>query len=84
MIETELPEMNEPRPKIDYLRDPNFKRLQFEIRNAFELGWRAAGGDETRSPPSEPSQGWRDAWLKSSSRAFLVSVGVITGEDGWR
>ena len=67
---------HEPQSRINYERDPVFQRLQWEIRNAFEEGWRAAGGDPIRSPHDQPPVGWRMAWLNSRARKFLVANGI--------
>ena len=76
--------MNEPLQKIDYENDPVFHRLQYEIRSAFEEGWRAAGGNPIRSPSEKSPVGWRLAWIGSKARAFLVANGIITGKVTWK
>ncbi len=68
----------------DYERDPVFQRLQFEIRAAYEEGWRAAGGDPVRSPSAQEPVGWRLAWMNSKARAFLVANGINTGKVHWK
>lgn len=70
--------------KIDYETDPVFQRLQYEIRAAYEEGWRNAGGDQIRSPFGQEPVGWRAAWLKSKARAFLVANGINTGLVRWK
>lgn len=67
-----------------YANDPIFQRLQWEIRRAFEEGWRAAGGDPVRSTHIEEPKGWRLAWMNSSAREFLVANGINTGRVDWK
>lgn len=57
--------------------DEFFNRIQWEIRAAFERGYRAAN-------PETKTKDWKDAWLKSESRAFLVRNGLITGGEGYK
>lgn len=73
-----------PMARIDYEQDPVFQRLQWEIRNAFEEGWRAAGGDPVRSPHDQASRGWRLAWMNSRARKFLVANGITTNKVTWK
>ena len=73
-----------PMARIDYETDPVFQRLQWEIRNAFEEGWRAAGGDPIRSPHDQTPRGWRLAWLNSHARQFLVANGITTNKVTWK
>lgn len=68
----------------EYEADPIFQRLQWEVRRAFEEGWRAAGGNPEQSPHYEQPRGWRLAWLNSKSRAFLVVNNLISGQDGYK
>ena len=70
--------------KADYETDPIFQQLQYEVRRAFEEGWRAAGGYPIASPHNKEPGGWREAWLKSSCRAFLVVNGINTGRVTWK
>lgn len=70
--------------KLDYEQDPIFQRLQFEIRAAYEEGWRDGGGDPIRSPADEFPKGWRAAWMNSKARDFLVQNGLITGKDNYK
>lgn len=74
----------EEKPNIDYLNDDVFKALQNKARQAFEEGWRAAGGDSVRSPYKEPPRGWRKAWMQCETRKWLVENGVISGKDTWK
>ena len=74
----------EPKSKDFYENDPIFHRLQYEIRAAFEEGWRAAGGDPVRSPHNQGPVGWRLAWINSSARKFLVANGINTGRVRWK
>ena len=74
----------EPKSKDFYENDPIFQRLQYEIRAAFEEGWRAAGGDPIRSPAEQEPVGWRLAWINSAARRFLVANGVNTGRVKWK
>ena len=80
----DAPTPTKPRHKLDYERDPVFQRLQFEIRAAYEEGWRAAGGDPIRSPAEKEPVGWRAAWMESSARRFLVANGINTGRVIWK
>lgn len=73
-----------PQPKEFYQKDPIFQRLQYEIRAAFEEGWRAAGGDPIRSPADQVAVGWRRAWIESTARAFLVANGINPGNVTWK
>ena len=70
--------------KLDYEQDPIFQLLQFEIRAAYEEGWRDGGGDPIRSPADEFPKGWRAAWMVSKARAFLVANGINTGKVTWK
>lgn len=70
--------------KFDYESDPVFQKLQFEVRRAFEEGWRLAGGDPRSSPYDQPNVGWRAAWVNSQARKFLVDNGIITGLVKWK
>lgn len=74
----------EPIKRIDYERDPIFQRLQYEVRAAFEEGWKAAGGDPVRSPHMEEPKGWRLAWVNSRARKFLVANGINTSRVSWK
>ncbi len=68
----------------DYLNDPLFQRLQWEVRNAFEAGYLAAKPQRGQSKLN-PSKGeWHDAWIVSNSRAFLITNGLMTGQEGWK
>lgn len=75
---------NEPLSRIDYERDPIFQRLQYQVRAAYEEGWRAAGGDPIRSAHMEEPKGWRLAWLHSKAREFLVDNGINTSRVTWK
>jgi len=77
-------ETPEQRPRIDYLSDPIFQRLQYEIRAAYEEGWRDGGGDPLRSSYDREPVGWRAKWLTSQARAFLVANGIQTGLVKWK
>ena len=70
--------------KFDYETDPVFQRLQYEVRAAYEEAWRDAGGDPVRSPADQEPKGWREAWMKSCARAFLVANGINTGKVTWK
>ena len=74
----------EAKDKEFYAKDPIFQRIQWELRRAYEEGWRDAGGDPERSPHDKPAVGWRKSWLTSASREFLVANGLISGEETWR
>ena len=58
--------------------------VQWLVRSAYEEGWRAAGGDTTRSPHTESPKGWRLAWLASTVRDTLVRNGMISGKDSYK
>ena len=76
----------EPKPerRIDYARDPVFQRLQYEIRRAYEEGWRDGGGNPLSSPHNQEPVGCRLAWLNSHARKFLVANGINTGKVNWK
>jgi len=76
--------MSNDQPKIDYDDDPVFLAMQYKFRQAFEEGWRMAGGDPLRSPWNKEPVGWRKAWIESQSRAWLVENQIISGDDLWR
>ena len=59
-------------------------RLQWEIRNAFELGYRAAKPDRGVSKMNPDKGEWFDHWVISKPRATLVNMGVISGQDTFR
>lgn len=67
-----------------YARDPIFNRIQWEMRSAYEEAWRAAGGLEDASPHDQEPVGWRLAWMNSKARSFLVTNGMISGQDMWK
>jgi hypothetical protein len=60
-----------------YENDPNWKLIQYNVRLAFELGYRAA-------KPDCNSNEWRDSWKKSEPRKWLVDTGIISGHDKYR
>jgi hypothetical protein len=71
-------------PKQQYLNDPVFQRLQWEVHAAFEAGYTAAGGDRGQSV-NRPEKGkWFDHWITSKSRAFLVANGLMTGDEPYK
>jgi len=76
--------MTTPQPREFYQNDPVFNRLQYEIRAAYEEGWRDAGGDPVRSTYEDDPVGWRAAWMKSKAREFLVANGINTGRMKWK
>ena len=59
--------------KFDYLNDPVFQQMQFYVRLAFEEGYN-----------SNRLWSWRDGWLNSQSRKFLLDSGLITGKEGYK
>jgi hypothetical protein len=74
----------QPATRDAYLRDPIFQRMQWEVRAAFEAGYTAAGVDRGQSL-ANPSKGkWFDHWIVSKSRAFLVTNGLMTGDEGFK
>lgn len=76
--------MSDPKPKEFYLNDPVCKRLQWEVRAAFEAGWIASGADRGQSR-FDPKKGkWFDHWIMSQSRALLVANGLMTGDEGYK
>jgi len=70
--------------RTDYEKDPIFQRLQYEIRAAYEEGWRDGGGDPIRSPSEQEPVGWRKAWMGSQARGFLIANGINTGKVSWK
>lgn len=58
--------------------------VQWLVRNAYEEGWREAGGDDSVSHHSQPAVGWRSAWMLSKARSILKRQGMITGEDSYK
>lgn len=74
----------ESRTRAFYESDPVFVRLQYEIRAAYEEGWRDGGGDPISSPHEKSACGWRASWLKSKARRFLVANGINTGKVEWK
>ena len=62
--------------------DPN--TFQWLVRSAYEAGWRDGGGDPAQSPSNTTPVGWRQAWLASQPRAFLLNNGFITGQDAYK
>jgi len=68
----------------DYENDPVFKRLQWEVRQAFENGYRAAKQDRGQSKMNPEKGEWFDHWIISKSRAFLLANGLITGDEGYK
>lgn len=65
---------DQPKSRDYYLHDPIFQRMQWEVRRAYESGYRAAGGGKE----------WRDHWMQSDSRKFLVANGLMTGNEGYK
>lgn len=56
---------------------------QYLMRQAFEEGYRAAGGSGVSS--ANPDKGkWFDHWLTSKTRAMLVANGIIDGTEGYK
>lgn len=58
--------------------NPACQEIQFQMRQCFELGYRAGNIGVTQ--PNE----WREDWLKSAPRKWLVDNGLISGMDAWR
>ena len=65
-------------------KDELIQRLQWEIRNAFELGYRAAKPARGVSRMDPEKGEWFDHWIISKPRAMLVNSGVISGTDTFR
>ena len=70
--------MTDETQPIDYATDPVFHQFQYYMRMAFEEGYRAGNIGVTQ--PNE----WREDWLKSAPRKWLVDNGLISGNDAWR
>ena len=62
----------------------NVEIAQFFMRQAFEEGFRAAGGLRGISRTNPNKGRWFDSWMKSKTRSMLVENGVISGDDAWR
>lgn len=86
MTETKtiIVELGKPQSREFYEADPVFQRIQWEMRACWEESWRQSGGDPVDSYHTEEPVGWRLAWLSSKARAFLVTNGLISGQDAWR
>jgi hypothetical protein len=76
--------MAEPQNRDFYMTDPVCKRLQWEVRSAFERGYRAAGMSNGQSAINPNKGKWFDHWMNSKSRAFLVANGLMTGDEGYK
>jgi len=63
--------------KEEYLNDPVFQRMQWLVRNAFEMGF-------IYGKTSDDDEHWKDYWMKSKQRKFLVDNGLMTGEEGYK
>lgn len=70
--------MTDETQPIDYATDPVFQQFQYYMRMAFEEGYRAGNIGVTQSNE------WREDWLKSAPRKWLVDNGFISGKDAWR
>lgn len=57
---------------------------QYYMRQAFEEGFRAAGGNRGQSVISPERGKWFDSWVVSKTRATLVSNGAIDGTEGYK
>lgn len=68
---------DDQKPPINYADDPVFQKVQYYVRLAFEEGYRSAN-------PSTKSNEWRNAWINSTGRKFLLDNGLITGEEGYK
>jgi hypothetical protein len=82
-IGTMQPEQ-QPMAREFYENDPIFKRMQWEVRAAFEAGYTASGVDRGKSKLNKTKGAWFDHWIASKSRAFLVNNGIISGKDDFR
>lgn len=60
------------------------ERLQWEIRNAYFLGYSAAKPEQDRSRMNPEKAEWFDHWIISKPRAMLVNWGIISGNDSYR
>lgn len=57
---------------------------QYLMRQAFEEGFRAAGGSRGVSNINPDKGAWFDKWITSKTRAMLVANGVISGQEGYK
>jgi hypothetical protein len=69
--------MTVPHTKKHYKADPVFQQFQHYMRLAFEEGYRAG-------KPSTEKNEWRDDWINSTGRRFLLENGLISGEDTYK
>lgn len=60
------------------------QRLQWEVRNAYCLGYTAAKPGRGQSKINPEKGEWFDHWLLSKSRQMLVNWGVISEKDTYR
>jgi len=70
--------------KDDYAADPVFRRLQWEVRAAYEAGYTAAGAIRGVSNANPKKGKWFDHWINSKSRAFLIANNLMTGEETYK
>lgn len=75
--------MDEKDKQIVDLKDL-VERLQWEVRNAYYLGYHAAKPEQGRSKMNPEKAEWFDHWILSKPRAMLVNWGVIGANDGYR
>lgn len=68
----------------DYLNDPVFQLMQWEIRAAFEAGYMACNHERGKSTINHSKGKWFDHWINSKSRAFLVANNLMTGDEGYK
>jgi hypothetical protein len=67
-----------PTTPINYAKDPVFQQFQYFMRLAFEEGYRA--GNIGVTTPNE----WRNDWMNSTGRRFLLENGLISGKDDYK
>lgn len=60
------------------------QRLQWEVRNAYYLGFTAADPERGQSNINPQKGKWFDHWLLSKPRQMLVGWGVISEKDDYR
>ncbi len=65
------------------IKKVNVDIAQYLMRQAFEEGYRSAGGVGKSS--INPVKGkWFDHWISSQTRAVLVANGIIDGTEGYK
>ena len=62
----------------------NVQVMQWAVRNAYEEGYRAAGGDRGASDMNPEKGKWFDLWVNSRARKLLIQNGIISGMEDFR